>query len=117
MIVLLPFLLLTIASYPLMRWAGYDRAGSFLFSLCSPLVFAFAGGAFVFVGAPLSYEVINLLKHLGHPNALTKAEADLLIATCGYIAGFFVIARRIRSENGKKASEQPRATSGATSRR
>ncbi len=102
MIVLLPFLLVTLASYPLMRWAGYDRAGAFLFSLCSPVIFAVAGGAFMLVGAPFSFEVMNLLKLLGHPAALTKEEADLLIAACGYIAGFYIIARRIRRENGWK---------------
>jgi hypothetical protein len=99
MIILLPFVLVTVASYPLMRWAGYDRAGSVLFSLCSPFTFGVAGGAFMVVGAPLSFEVINLLTHLGHPDALSQGEADLLIAACGYIAGFYVIARRIRREN------------------
>ncbi len=105
MILLLPFFLVTVASYPLMRWAGYDRAGSFLFSLCSPVIFAFAGGAFMLLGAPLSLEVIDLLKQFDHPNALTKEQADLWIAACGYIAGFYVIARRIRRENGKKTTE------------
>ncbi len=103
MILLVPFLLVTVASYPLMRWAGYDRAGSFLFSLCSPVIFAVAGGAFMLVGAPLSFEVMNLLKHLGHPDALSKEQADLLIAACGYIAGFYIIARRIRRENGRES--------------
>jgi hypothetical protein len=108
MIMLLPFLLVTIATYPLMRLAGYDPVGSFLFSLCSPIIFAFTGGAFVLLGAPFSFEVISLLNHLGHPDALTREQANFFIAACGYIAGLYIIARRIRRENGKKTPEEVR---------
>jgi hypothetical protein len=99
--VLLPFLLVIIASYPLMRWAGYDRAGSLLFALCSPLVFGITGGAVMIVGEPFSLEVVSLMKHLGHPDAISKEQADLYIAACGYITGFTVIAWCIRRENEK----------------
>jgi hypothetical protein len=117
MIVLLPFLLVILASYVLMRWAGYDRAGAFLFSLCSPVIFLCAGGAFMVVGAPLSFEVVHFLRDLGFSDALTRDQASLWISACGYIAGFYVIAGRIRAENKKDTAKPPRPTNDATRHR
>jgi hypothetical protein len=99
MINLLPYLIVAVASYPLMRWARYERSAAFAFVLVSPMVFVVAGGVFLFVAAPLAIRLIRFLSDLGYPEAWTQEQVNQLISAVVYVVCFSLICWRIRSES------------------
>jgi hypothetical protein len=101
---LLPYLIVAVASYPLMRWARYERSAAFAFVLVSPLVFVVAGGAFLFVAAPLAIRLIRFLSDIGYPETWTQEQVDLLISAVVYVVCFSLICWRIRSESSEEGT-------------